>query len=53
VSSIILDLIILLVAGIIGGNAAGRSLPKYDLGWAGNTIAGGIGGMVGGEFLRS
>jgi hypothetical protein len=40
VSSIIVDLIIVLIAGIIGGNAAGKSLPKYDLGGIGNTIAG-------------
>jgi uncharacterized membrane protein YeaQ/YmgE (transglycosylase-associated protein family) len=39
-SSIIVDLII---------NAIGKSLPKYDLGLIGNTIAGGIGGVAGGQ----
>jgi uncharacterized membrane protein YeaQ/YmgE (transglycosylase-associated protein family) len=48
----LVDLIILLIAGIIGGNAAGRSLPKYDLGVIGNTIAGAIGGVVGGQILQ-
>ena len=52
-SSTIVDLIILLIAGIIGGNAAGKSLPKYDLGGIGNTIAGAIGGVVGGEILQT
>jgi hypothetical protein len=46
-SSIIVDLIILLIAGVIGGNAIGKSLPKYDLGALGNTVAGAIGGGPG------
>jgi hypothetical protein len=39
-SSVIIDLVVLMVAGIIGGNAVGTSLPKYDLGKMWNTIAG-------------
>src|SRR5262245_14928297 len=52
-SSTIADLIILLVAGVIGGNAIGKSLPKYDLGAIGNTIAGAIGGGGGGLILQA
>jgi hypothetical protein len=48
----IVDLIILIVAGVIGGNAIGKSLPKYDLGAVGNTIAGAIGGIGGGLILQ-
>jgi hypothetical protein len=50
-SSIIVDLIILPIAGVIGGNAIGKSLPKYDLGLIGNTIAGAIGGVAGGQMV--
>jgi uncharacterized membrane protein YeaQ/YmgE (transglycosylase-associated protein family) len=43
----IVNLIIWLVAGLVGGNAAGEVLKEdYDLG-PGNTIAGAIGGVVG------
>jgi uncharacterized membrane protein YeaQ/YmgE (transglycosylase-associated protein family) len=52
-SSVIIDLIVLMLAGIIGGNAAGTSLPKYDLGRIWNTIIGAAGGAVGGEVLQT
>jgi uncharacterized membrane protein YeaQ/YmgE (transglycosylase-associated protein family) len=52
-SSIVVDLIILLIAGVIGGNMVGKSLSDYDLGGVGNTIAGGIGGVVGGQILQA
>ena len=52
-SSAIIDLIVLMVAGILGGNAIGTSLPKYDLGKMWNTIAGAVGGAVGGEILQA
>jgi hypothetical protein len=42
-----------LVAGVIGGNAAGASLKNYDLGTLGNTIAGAIGGAGGGQILQA
>ena len=46
-------LIIQLIAGALGGNAAG-SLSKTDgLGTLGNTIAGILGGGVGGQILNS
>jgi uncharacterized membrane protein YeaQ/YmgE (transglycosylase-associated protein family) len=45
-------LIIWLVAGVAGGNAAGELLKgDYDLG-PGNTVAGAIGGVVGAEVLQ-
>jgi hypothetical protein len=46
------SLIIWLVAGLAGGNAAGELLKgDYDLG-PGNTIAGAIGGVVGAQILQ-
>ncbi len=45
-------LIIWLIAGVAGGNAAGELLKgDYDLG-PGNTVAGAIGGVVGAEILQ-
>ncbi len=45
-------LIIWLIAGVAGGNAAGELLKgKYDLG-PGNTVAGTIGGIVGTRILQ-
>ncbi len=45
-------LIIWLIAGVAGGNAAGELLKgKYDLG-PGNTVAGAIGGVVGTRILQ-
>jgi len=51
-SGTILNLIIQLVAGAIGGNAAGAALKDYNLGTLGNTIAGAIGGGLGGQLLQ-
>jgi len=49
----ILNLVIWLIAGIAGGNAAGDLLKgDYDLG-PGNTIAGGIGGVIGAAILQA
>ena len=49
----IVNLIIWLVAGIAGGNAAGElAKGDYDLG-PGNTVAGAIGGVVGTFFLQA
>ena len=47
----IVGLIIEIVAGVIGGNAAGSAAKKYSLGTAGNSIAGGVGGLVLGQIL--
>jgi uncharacterized membrane protein YeaQ/YmgE (transglycosylase-associated protein family) len=49
----IVNLIIWIVAGVAGGNAAGELLKgDYDLG-PGNTVAGAIGGVVGTFILQS
>ena len=48
----IVSLIIWLIAGVAGGNAAGELLKgDYDLG-PGNTVAGAIGGVVGALILQ-
>ncbi len=44
-------LLVQLVAGAIGGNAAGAALKRYTLGTLGNTIAGVVGGGIGGQIL--
>jgi uncharacterized membrane protein YeaQ/YmgE (transglycosylase-associated protein family) len=49
----IVSLIIWLIAGVAGGNAAGELLKgSYDLG-PGNTVAGAIGGVVGAQILQT
>ena len=47
-----INLIIQIIAGIIGGNAAGSGLKNISLGTAGNTIAGALGGLGGGQLLE-
>ena len=49
----ITSLIVQLLAGIAGGNAAGKGLPNLDLGPLGNTISGAIGGVGGGQALQA
>ena len=49
----IVNLIIQLIAGVAGGNAAGAALKDYNLGSLGNTIAGAIGGVGGGQILQA
>ena len=49
----ILGLIIQLIAGAIGGNAAGQISKGVSLGGAGNSIAGAIGGVVLGQLVES
>ncbi len=46
-----LGLIINLLSGILGGNAAGSLLKKYSLGTVGNSIVGLLGGGLGGKLL--
>ncbi len=43
--------LISLITGGVGGNVAGALLKKFSLGVLGNTIAGVIGGGVGGQIL--
>lgn len=46
-----MELIIQLIAGAIGGNAAGAVLEGQSLGTLGNSIAGILGGGLGGQIL--
>lgn len=43
-----MELIIQIIAGLIGGNAAGAGMKNISLGTAGNSVAGGVGGLLGG-----
>jgi uncharacterized membrane protein YeaQ/YmgE (transglycosylase-associated protein family) len=45
------QILINLVAGALGGNAAGKASPTFDLGTIGNTIAGLVGGGVLGQLV--
>lgn len=44
-------ILINLVTGAIGGNAAGKIFKKLDLGTLGNSLAGILGGGLGGQLL--
>ena len=48
----IVPLLISLVTGAIGGNAAGSVLKKFSLGTLGNSLAGILGGGLGGTILQ-
>ena len=50
---ILINLIIQIIAGALGGNAAGASMKNLDLGTLGNTIAGALGGAGGGTLLTA
>ena len=52
-SATIINIIIQLIAGAVGGNAAGTGLKDYNLGMLGNTIAGALGGIGGGQILTA
>jgi hypothetical protein len=47
------QLIVQLILGAIGGNAAGAALKHYSLGPLGNTVAGIFGGGIGGQILTA
>lgn len=47
----ILPLIIQLASGAVGGNLAGKLMPKASMGTIGNSITGILGGGVGGYLL--
>ena len=51
-SGTVINLIIRLIAGALGGNAIGSGLKNIDLGPIGNSIAGAIGGAGGGIPLQ-
>lgn len=50
-SAMVMNLIIQLITGAIGGNAAGAAAKSVSLGPVGNTIAGAVGGLGGGQLL--
>jgi hypothetical protein len=52
-SGVLINLIIQIVAGAIGGNAIGAASKDMSLGSLGNTIAGAIGGAGGGQILTA
>ena len=47
------SLITQFTSGAIGGNAVGAASKDISLGPLGNTIAGALGGGVGGQFLTA
>ena len=49
----IIGFIIEIIAGAIGGNAAGAGVKNYSLGTAGNSIAGAVGGLILGQILSA
>ena len=49
----LINLMIQLLAGAIGGNAAGAAFKDYGLGMLGNPITGAIGGGVIGQALQA
>jgi len=50
---LLINLIIQLISGVVGGHAVGAALKDYNLGGVGNTIAGAIGGVGGGQILQA
>jgi hypothetical protein len=52
-SGTLINLIVQIIAGAIGGNGAGAALKDLNLGTLGNTIAGAIGGGAGGQLLSA
>ena len=52
-SGTIINIVIQLIAGAIGGNAAGVAAEDVSLGTGGNTIAGALGGIAGLFLLTS
>jgi uncharacterized membrane protein YeaQ/YmgE (transglycosylase-associated protein family) len=49
----IIPMLISLVTGAIGGNAAGAATPDKSLGTVGNSLAGLFGGGIGGGILQA
>jgi hypothetical protein len=52
-SATIMNLIIQIIAGAIGGNAAGAASRDINLGTVGNSIVGALGGIGGGQLLSA
>jgi uncharacterized membrane protein YeaQ/YmgE (transglycosylase-associated protein family) len=51
-SGTLINLIIQIIAGVVGGHAAGATVKNFALGATGNTITGAIGGAIGGQLLQ-
>jgi len=49
----IVGLVIEIIAGAVGGNAAGAAAKKYSLGTTGNSIVGAVGGVILGQILAA
>jgi len=49
----LMNLIMQLVSGAIGGVGAGKVMPKFSLGTMGNVIAGIAGGGIGGQIISA
>lgn len=49
----IVNLIISLVSGVVGGNAIGAAMPNQSLGSVGNSITGLLGGAAGSFILSA
>lgn len=49
----IVNLLISLISGAIGGNIAGAAAPDKSLGTIGNSVAGLFGGGIGGYILQA
>lgn len=49
----IVSILISLLSGALGGNAAGKVSPETDLGPLGNTLAGLVGGAAAGYILQA
>lgn len=48
----LISFVLSLLSGAVGGNLAGNAMKKYDLGMLGNTVAGLIGGAIGGPVTN-
>lgn len=48
-----ISLIISLVSGAVGGNAAGKLLKNFDMGTLWNSVAGIVGGGIGGQIVSA
>jgi uncharacterized membrane protein YeaQ/YmgE (transglycosylase-associated protein family) len=49
----ITNLVLQLIAGAVGGNVAGSKMKNLNLGTVGNSIAGILGGGLGGQILSA
>lgn len=47
----LVPMLIQLASGAVGGNAAARVMPKFDLGTLFNSVAGAVGGGIGAQII--